>query len=221
VSTADDVAEGRITAGTMVGAIEAKAKDIAEHASIAAAKGWLNRKLHDAREWVGKPAIEQAEDLAEAAGDAMIPHPVTAGMTVMTGSLGGEVLGAAGELEQIALAGKKFEKVATTADHAAVAATKAERQAAHLVTPRGTVLPPGQDYNLISNDPHKWFQIHGAHAHQPHGRPHSHAPEVHRRPDGSAGRTKRIDRATTAEDIDYADQALKSGDMRLRDTGRR
>ena len=224
VSAADGVAEGRITADTIVGAIEAKAKDIAEHASIDAAKGWISRKLHDAREWIGKPAVEQTEDLAEAAGDAMIPHPVTVGVTVMTGGLSSEVLGAAGELEQVALVGKKLEQVATTADHAGhavVAATKAERQAAHIVTPRGTVLPKGRDYNLISDDPHKWFQIHGAHDHHPHGRPHSHVPEVHRRPDGTAGSTKRIDRATTVEDIDYADQALKNGQMRLRDQGRR
>ena len=50
VATADGVAEGRITAGTVVGGIEAKARDIAQHASLDAAKGWIKSKLHEARE---------------------------------------------------------------------------------------------------------------------------------------------------------------------------
>ena len=107
VNTADGVAQGRITAGTVVGAIEAKAKDIAEHASIDAAKGWIKGKLQGAREWVGKPPIEQGEDLAEEAGDSMIPHPVTVGATVFTGGLGRGAVGVAEELGGVVQAGKQ------------------------------------------------------------------------------------------------------------------
>ncbi len=122
VSTAEGVAQGRITAGTVVGAIEAKAKDIAEHTSIDAAKGWIKGKLRDAREWVSKPLIEQGEVLAEKTGDAMIPHPVTVGAAIMTGGVGRGVLGATGELEEAAQAGnavRKAEKKAAQAVHAA------------------------------------------------------------------------------------------------------
>ena len=122
VNTAEGVVEGRITAGTVAGAIEAKAKYIAEHASIDAAKGWIDRQLHDAREWAGKPAIEQTEDLAENTGDAMIPHPLTVGATVITGGLGRKMLGAVGELEEVAQAGttlNKAEKKAAQAIRAA------------------------------------------------------------------------------------------------------
>ena len=110
VNTADGVAQRRITAGTVVGAIEAKAKDIAEHASIDAAKGWIKGKLQGAREWVSKPPIEQGEDLAEKAGDAMIPHPVTVGATVITGGMGRGAVGAIEELEEAAAAGTKLSK---------------------------------------------------------------------------------------------------------------
>jgi len=124
VNTAEGVVEGRITAGTVVGAIEAKAKYIAEHASIDAAKGWVDRKIHAAREWAGKPAIEQAEDLAEKTGDAMIPHPVTVGAAVLTGGLGRGLAGTAGELEEVIKLEEKTRKATATA------AIKAEKKSA-------------------------------------------------------------------------------------------
>lgn len=129
VNTANGVA--RITAGTVVGAIEAKAKDIAEHASIDAAKGWIKGKLQGAREWVSKPLIEQGEDLAEEAGDAMIPHPGTVGAIIMTGGLGrtGQVLKAADKLEEVAQVGKKATKLTKAlkkAEHTQEAITKIE-----------------------------------------------------------------------------------------------
>ncbi len=122
VNTADGVADGRITAGTVAGALEAKAKDIVQHASLDAAKSWIKSKIDDAREWAGKPLIEQGEDLAEEAGDAMIPHPVTVGMTVVTGGFGRGALHAAAELEDAAKVGKK------AANAAASAAIKAEKK---------------------------------------------------------------------------------------------
>jgi hypothetical protein len=127
VDTADGVAQGRITAGTVVGAVEAKARDIAEHASIDAAKGWIKGKLQGAREWVSKPPIEQGEDLAEKVGDAMIPHPVTIGATVMTGGLGRGVVGAAGELEEAARVGKIVGKAERKAAGAAIAEASTAR----------------------------------------------------------------------------------------------
>ncbi len=129
VNTAEGVVEGRITAGTVAGAIEAKAKYIAEHASIDAAKGWVDRQLHDAREWAGKPGIEQAEDLAEETGDAMIPHPVTVGVAVLGGGFGaaGEVLNTADKLEDLAQISKTALKKAgrETATHASGEASRA------------------------------------------------------------------------------------------------
>ena len=91
----------------------------------------------------------------------------------------------------------------------------------YLVTPRGTVLPPAKDYNLVSDDPRKWMQIQGTHPHRPHGQPHTHVPEVHQRPDGSLGSTRRATDVTTAGDIDYADDALRKGELWPREKGRR
>ena len=96
----------------------------AEHASIDAAKGWVDRQIHDAREWAGKPAIEQAEDLAENTGDAMIPHPLTVGTAVITGGLGRKMLGAVGELEEVAQAGNTLNKAETKAAQAIRAAER-------------------------------------------------------------------------------------------------
>ena len=139
VATADGVAEGRITAGTVVGGIEAKARDIAQHASLDAAKGWIKSKLHEAREWASKPAIEQAEDVAKDAGDAMIPHPLTVGATIIAGPLGRGSLSAVEELEATAKLSKKARKAAARAarsgsdavEHAAPATEVATAAAAH------------------------------------------------------------------------------------------
>ncbi len=139
VNTAEGVVERRITAGTVASAIEAKARYIAEHASIDAAKGWVDRQIQDAREWAGKPAIEQAEDLAEDAGDAMIPHPLTVGATIIAGPLGRGTLNAVEELEATARLSKKARKAAARAaksggeavEHAAPATEVATAAAAH------------------------------------------------------------------------------------------
>lgn len=60
------------------------------------------------------------------------------------------------------------------------------------------------------------MQIHGAHSHGTLGVPHTHFPEVHVAPGGGRGRTVRGDRSTTAEDINRADAALRSGELRPR-----
>lgn len=119
VNAADGVAEGRITAGTVVGALEAKAQYIAEHASLDAAKGWIKGKLQGAREWGGKPRIEQAEDLAEEGGDALIPHPVTVGATIVTGGLGRGAVGIAEELDGAIQAGKQATRAIKVEEHVA------------------------------------------------------------------------------------------------------
>ena len=95
LSTADGVAEGRITADTIKSTIETKAKDIAEHASVDAAKRWIKSKIDGVRELASKPLIEQGEIFAEEAGDAMIPHQVTVATTALTGGLGRGVRGTA------------------------------------------------------------------------------------------------------------------------------
>jgi len=48
---------------------------------------------------------------------------------------------------------------------------------------------------------------------------HTHKPEVHTAPNGTAS-TRRVDGATTADDINQADAAIKDGTMRER-TGRK
>ena len=111
VSTADGVVEGRVTADTIKSTIEAKAKDIAEHASVDAAKHWIKSKIDGVRELASKPPIEQGEILAEEAGDAMIPHPVTVATTALTGGLGRGVLHVADEFEDAAQVGKRLGKV--------------------------------------------------------------------------------------------------------------
>jgi hypothetical protein len=110
VNTADGVADGRITAGTVLGTLVAKAVDIAEHASLDAGKRWLKSKVDGVRELARKPAIEQGEILAEEAGDAMIPHPVTVGVAALTGGLGRGALSSTNKLEELAQVGKKVVK---------------------------------------------------------------------------------------------------------------
>lgn len=243
----DEGAQGvPLHATTPVREAEASARELLDHlknATLDDAGQVFHGVLSDARKWLKKPLLQQAGDLAESAGDTMA-SPST---YIPGGVLGREtrLIGEGAEaVADAARAGKTVTRAAKAADqasHAVGDVAKTERQVAHaahaaehtrhgavvpehppyLVTPQGTTLPPSRDYNLVSDKPGAWLQIHGGHDHHPHGRPHTHAPEVHLRPDGTAGSIKRIDRATTAADIDYADRALKSGELRIRDKGRR
>jgi hypothetical protein len=60
----------------------------------------------------------------------------------------------------------------------------------------------------------KWFQIHGEHEHNGMD-PHTHYPEINIGPTGR-WTTQRRDNPTTDIDIERANEALKSGEMRLR-----
>jgi hypothetical protein len=88
-----------------------------------------------------------------------------------------------------------------------------------IVTPEGATLPPHRDYNLVdrqqANTPN-WMQIHGTHDHAPYGSPHTHLPEVHRDPITGRQYVRRTTQATTASDINRADAALRSGELRHR-----
>lgn len=85
-----------------------------------------------------------------------------------------------------------------------------------ITTPEGVTLPPNKDFNLVPTSAGgEWLQIHGTHGHGSLGVPHTHYPELHVSPT-RRGRTIRRPRATTAEDINRADEALGSGTMRHR-----
>jgi hypothetical protein len=92
-----------------------------------------------------------------------------------------------------------------------------------ITTPNGVTLPPNQNFNLVPTHPagampdkadEKWFQIHGNHEHNGMD-PHTHYPEINVSPTGK-GTTQRRDNLTTDIDIERANDALQSGEMRLR-----
>jgi hypothetical protein len=85
-----------------------------------------------------------------------------------------------------------------------------------ITTPEGVTLPPNKDFNMVPTKPGgEWLQIHGTHIHGNLGVPHTHYPESHVSLTG-IGRIIRRSRATTAEDINQADKALRLGTMRHR-----
>lgn len=218
VKVAGDVADGRITVTTIKEAAKDATAKVGEKLSDPEKLkkefwGWVSNYEQKVEDWQNKPPEEQYEDMAGMVGSGTGKLSIGAAVGGTTRIVGAVV----GEVAEGLNVGKKVKKIAGAADHTVPAHLPKPHQPPHLVTPQGTVLPPGKDFNLVSDDPRKWLQIHGAHDHQPHGRPHTHMPEVHKKPDGSAGSTRRGDRATTAEDIDYADQALKSGEMKLRE----
>lgn len=69
-------------------------------------------KVAGVKAWAGKPGIEQAEDVAESAGDALVPHPATVAATVLTGGLGRGALRIADEAADIGKLGKTVGQAA-------------------------------------------------------------------------------------------------------------
>ncbi len=112
VEKVQEVADGRITLRTMGDALKAKAINIAQHANTHDAKEWFKAKVADVKSWAGKPGIEQAEDVAESAGDALVPHPATVAATVLTGGLGRGALRIADEAADIGKLGKTVGQAA-------------------------------------------------------------------------------------------------------------
>jgi len=159
VDTAEDVAEGRVTLDTIKGALKAKAESIAKNATPEAAKQWLKGKIDGVKDWVSKPGIEKLEDAAEATGDAMIPDPVTAGTTLLTGGLGGGALRAAGgalkhevEKDVVQAAERKAEKALAKKGRRAVGKADVAEHIAPAVPAAEGAVPKGGTYMLVDDE---------------------------------------------------------------------
>ena len=107
---------------------------------------------------------------------------------------------------------------------AARAADQAGDSARFTVTPNGTALDTSKDVNLVStskptSEGGAFLQIHSGHKDAKAGdvRSHTHTSQSHADPATGVTRTTRSDaRPTTSGDIDRADKAVKSGEMRQR-----
>ncbi len=88
---------------------------------------------------------------------------------------------------------------------------------AYISTKDGATLAPDQDHDLVdsSEEGGDWLQIHRKHSHGDLTNPHTHYPEDNIVDGNVVSRTRRS-RETTADDINNADNALKSGKMRRR-----
>lgn len=90
---------------------KAKALNIAQHANTHDAKEWLKAKVAGVTSWAAKPGIEQAKDVAEQAGDVMVPHPASLAVSIVTGGLGRGALRLADEAADVG----KLSKTARSA----------------------------------------------------------------------------------------------------------
>ncbi|MCF7221520.1 RHS repeat-associated core domain-containing protein [Marilutibacter chinensis] len=107
---------------------------------------------------------------------------------------------------------------------AARAADNGADGARFTVTPNGTALDTSADVNLVStskptSEGGDFMQIHSSHRDAKAGdvRSHTHTSESHTNPKTGVTRTTRSDaRPTTSDDIDRADAAVRSGEMRQR-----
>ena len=113
---------------------------------------------------------------------------------------------------------------ASTAIGAARLSDRASDGARFLVTPNGNALDTSKDLNLVSNTRSTdqggdFLQIHNTHVDARAGdvQSHTHTSAVHTNPNTGEARTTRSDaRPTTSADIDRADSAVRSGEMRER-----
>ena len=157
-------------------------------------------------------AAEATESAVGAAAAALVPGGRVLTEAVDEAADAAKAARAGAQAGRVAQAGQRVQKAEAAALNGAAAP-----KGPYLVTPSGSVLPPNRDYNLVPTKPGgSWLQIHGQHAHGDLGRPHTHHPEVHRSAVTGRGRTDRIARPTTSEDIDRADAALRSGELRHR-----
>lgn len=93
------------------------------------------------------------------------------------------------------------------------------------MTPEGVAISTKQDYNLVSttkptNEGGEYFQIHNLHSHDNLSNPHTHKPQVNTDPMSGRSSSERLAYETTAQDINYMDQALRNGSLRFR-TGKK
>ena len=89
------------------------------------------------------------------------------------------------------------------------------------MTPEGTVMDTSKNYNLVgSGEQGDWFQIHNyGKPEDGFGFPHTHKQQL--KTNGTNTSYKRVVSNTTAADIDYADELLRTGKMTFRKKGRR
>lgn len=95
------------------------------------------------------------------------------------------------------------------------------KKADFIVTPEGVSISTKQDYNLVSttkptNEGGEYLQIHSSHTHGNLSNPHTHRPKVNIDPISGRSNSERLAYETTAEDINYMDQALRNGTLRMR-----
>ncbi len=89
-----------------------------------------------------------------------------------------------------------------------------------IVTPNGTVMDMGKNYNLIGSGMQgDWFQIHNIGKPEDVGFSHTHSPQLNT--DGQHTSYNRVVTSTVADDIDLADHLLRTGKMTFRKKGRR
>lgn len=142
VQTAEDIAAGRINSGTIRSAVMAKARGVAHTLTKEGFKEFVDKNVAGLKSFFGQSVIEQGEDIAQEAGDAMVPNPVTVLATVAAGGGGRAVLAGTEELEEVAAAGKSGKKLATVGKKASAAAADTET-----VTPATTWTPPKLGYH--------------------------------------------------------------------------
>jgi len=133
VDKAQEVHDGKVTLRTLGEALKAKAINIAQHANTHDAKEWFKAKVAGVKAWGGKPGIEQAEDVGEQIGDALVPDPVAVAATVVTGGIGRGGLRVAEEAADIGKLGKKARKAARLEQKAAERAVPAGKATAGAV----------------------------------------------------------------------------------------
>lgn len=71
----------------------------------------MKAKFAGVTSWAAKPGIEQAKDVAEQAGDVMVPHPASLAVSIVTGGLGRGALPLADEAADVG----KLSKTARSA----------------------------------------------------------------------------------------------------------
>ena len=130
VDKAQEVHDGKVTLRTLGEALKAKAINIAQHANTHDAKEWFKAKVAGVKAWGGKPGIEQAEDVGEQIGDALVPDPVAVAATVATGGIGRGVLRVAEDAADVGKLGKKARKAARLEQRAAERAVPAGKATA-------------------------------------------------------------------------------------------
>ena len=155
VDKMQEIHDGKVTLRTMGEALKAKAINIAQHANTHDAKEWFKAKVAGVKAWGGKPGIEQAEDVGEQLGDALVPDPVAVVGAVVTGGIGRGALRIADEAADIGKLGKAARKTAKVqegiADHLVPAVRPSPSLDARLPGRRGAFRQAKRDAGIPSH----------------------------------------------------------------------